>query len=152
MHISGERRLAAPPEKVWQAMHDVAVLRETVPGCQELEQTAPDTFTGSAVVGVAVIKGLYRGTVRLIEEREASFLRVTVAAQSGHAEIRGEGSLDFQANDEGTIVRYEGEAYISGPLAPVGQRLLPAASKLLTQQFFDNIDMKLRGPGEQKGR
>lgn len=144
MNISGERQLSAPVDKVWRGIHDVDVLRETVPGCKELTQTAPDTYTGAASVGIAVIKGLYHGTLRLLEERDESFLRVAVSAQSGHAEIQGEGSLELEAKDGSTLLRYSGQAHIKGPLAAVGQRLLPSATRSLTEQFFDNLEQKMR--------
>jgi carbon monoxide dehydrogenase subunit G len=143
MNISGERQLSAPPDKVWRGIHDVEVLRDAVPGCKELTQIAPDTYTGAASVGIAVIKGLYRGTLRLLEERDESFLRIAVSAQSGHAEIAGEGSLELEARDGATLLRYTGEAHIKGPLAVVGQRLLPSATRSLTEQFFDNLEQKM---------
>ena len=140
MQISGEIKLPAPPDTVWQALHDVDVLRATVPGCQELTQTGPDSFTGAATVGIAVIKGLYKGTLQLVEQREPEFAKIAVHAKSGHAEIRGEGELALEVSDGVTLLRYTGDARISGPLAVVGQRLLPSVSKSLTEQFFKNIE------------
>jgi hypothetical protein len=143
MNISGQRRLSVPVDQVWTAIHDVAVLRETIPGCRELRQTGPDTYEGEAAVGIAAIKGVYRGSMKLLEERASSYLRIGVAARSGHAEIKGEGSLELAADDGATLVQYAGDARISGPLALVGQRLLPSASKSLTEQFFDNLERRL---------
>ena len=140
MQISGEIKLPATVDTVWQALHDVDVLRATVPGCQELTQTSDETFTGAATVGISVIKGLYKGTLQLVEQREPEFARIAVHAKSGHAEIRGEGELALEASDGATLLRYTGDARISGPLAVVGQRLLPSASKSLTEQFFKNIE------------
>ena len=125
MLISGESRLPATVDTVWHALHDVEVLRATVPGCQELTQTSPETFIGAATVGIAVIKGLYKGTLSLVEEREPEFARVTVQAKSGHAEISGEGELSLEASDAGTLLRYKGEARISGPIAVVGSDCSP---------------------------
>jgi carbon monoxide dehydrogenase subunit G len=140
MQISGEVKLTAPVDTVWQALHDVNVLRATVPGCQELTQTTPESFSGAATVGISVIKGLYKGTLQLLEQREPDFARISVQAKSGHAEIRGEGDLSLEASDGATLLRYSGDARISGPLAAVGQRLLPSASKNLTEQFFRNVE------------
>ena len=144
MKISGELRLAVDRERLFRAIHEVAILRETVPGCEALEQTAPDTYTGTAKVGIAVIKGTYHGTVKLLEERGEEYIRVAVEAKSGHAEIRGEGGLTLTADGAITLLRYEGDAQVRGPLAAVGQRLLPSASKSLTEQFFHNIEKKLQ--------
>ncbi|TIM31767.1 MAG: carbon monoxide dehydrogenase, partial [Mesorhizobium sp.] len=32
--IEGEERIAAPLQKVWEALNDPDVLRQTIPGCQ----------------------------------------------------------------------------------------------------------------------
>lgn len=144
MQINGEVTLSASVEAVWQALHDVSVLRATVPGCKELKQTAPDNYDGTATVGIAAIKGTYKGTLKLVEQREPDFARISVQAKSGHAEIRGEGELALEPSGQETVLRYTGDARISGPLAAVGSRLLPSASKHLTEEFFRNIEEYLR--------
>ncbi len=144
MEIRGEHWLPAPPDRVWDYLHDVDVLKETVPGCRELEKTSASSFEGSASVGIGVIKGLYRGKLQLIDERPFDGARVKVEARSGHAEINGDGEVALEPRDDGTLLRYRGEARISGPIAAVGQRLLPSASKSLTEQFFRNLEAKLR--------
>ena len=149
MEIAGQHQLPAPPETVWRLLHDVDSLRNTVPGCKELEQTDTDAFAGSATVGIGVIKGLYKGTMRLVEQREPSFARVEVQARSGHAEIRGEGEVSLEPSDGGTLLRYKGDARISGPLAAVGQRLLPSAAKSQTEAFFKNVESALQSAGTQ---
>jgi uncharacterized protein len=143
MQISGEIKLPASVDTVWQALHDVDVLRATVPGCQELTQTTPETFNGAATVGIAVIKGTYKGTLKLVEQREPEFARIAVQAKSGHAEISGTGELSLEAAGAETLLRYSGDASIKGPIAVVGARLLPSASKNLTDQFFRNVEQYL---------
>ncbi|MFN3797037.1 MAG: SRPBCC domain-containing protein, partial [Sphingobium yanoikuyae] len=36
MRMTGEERIAAPRDAVWQALNDPAVLRQCIPGCQSL--------------------------------------------------------------------------------------------------------------------
>jgi carbon monoxide dehydrogenase subunit G len=144
MEITGEHWLPAPPEVVWEYLHDTDVLKETVPGCKELTQTSPSSFEGAASVGIGIIKGLYKGKLDLVEEHPVSGAKVAVQARSGHAEINGSGAVELEPQNDGTLLRYRGEARISGPIAAVGQRLLPSASKSLTEQFFKNLEAKLR--------
>jgi hypothetical protein len=148
MDITGEQWLPSTPDVVWRALHDVDVLRVCVPGCQELTQTGPESYAGAASVGIGVIKGLYKGTLRLQEEREPDFVRVQVDAKSGHAEISGDGSLFLEPQRDGTLLRYEANARMRGPIAVVGQRLLPAATKSLAAKFFENLEGKLSATGE----
>lgn len=144
MQISGERWLPAPPEVVWERLHNVGTLRATIPGCRELDQTAPNRFEGSASVGIGVIKGLYKGGLELVNEEPCCEAQVTVKARSGHAEINGTGEITLEPSGEGTLVKYTGEARISGPLSSVGSRLLPSATKSLTESFLKNVEGVLR--------
>ncbi len=143
MDIQGEHWLAAPPQVVWDSLHDEKTLRATIPGCHELTQTAPTVFTGTASVGVGLIKGLYRGSLELTEEEPYSGATIQIDARSGHAEIRGTGSVRLQPTDGGTLVTYEAEARINGMLAAVGQRLLPSVSKSLITAFLKNVEQEL---------
>ncbi len=38
MEMSGEQRIPAPRQKVWEALNDPEVLKSSIPGCQELEK------------------------------------------------------------------------------------------------------------------
>lgn len=151
MEISGQHWLSAPPEVVWNTLHDCDFLRASIPGCKELTQTAPNCFEGAASVGVGVIKGLYKGGLELTLEKPHSEACVNVTARSGHAEIRGTGEIFLEPAEGGTLVRYRGEARISGPLAAVGQRLLPSATKSLTTTFLRNVETNLQKQQESKG-
>jgi len=151
MDIKGERWLPAPPEVVWESLHDVDTLRATIPGCKELTQTGENCFEGSASVGVGVIKGLYKGGIELTLEEPYSQACLEINAKSGHAEIKGSGEIQLEPSEDGTLVRYQGEARISGPLAAVGQRLLPSATKSLTESFLKNVEAFLRERAESKG-
>jgi len=151
MNIQGEYLLPATPEVIWESLHDEDLLRETVPGCRELSRTGPNAFAGSASVGIGPIKGLYRGTLEIVEETPFTSARFRVQARSGHAEISGEGEVSLEASNGATLVRYRGDARISGPLAAVGQRLLPSASKSLTETFLRNVQDALQARAARGG-
>ena len=38
MDMTGERRIPAPRQIVWNALNDPEVLRVTIPGCESLEK------------------------------------------------------------------------------------------------------------------
>jgi carbon monoxide dehydrogenase subunit G len=143
MDIQGEHWLSAAPQVVWDSLHNEETLRATIPGCQELTQTAPNVFTGTATVGVGVIKGLYRGSLELTEEEPYRGATIEIDTRSGHAEIHGIGRVRLEPSEGGTMVIYEGEARINGILAAVGQRLLPSASKSLIAAFLRNVEEEL---------
>ena len=67
MKITGTSTLVAPPQQVWDAVHDPAVLARCLPGCERLTELAHDHYAMTVTAGVAAIKGTYDGEVALIE-------------------------------------------------------------------------------------
>src|SRR6185503_2890464 len=67
MKISGEAQLKAGVAEVYAALQDPAVLVRTLPGCEQLEQTGPDSYRATLTAGVASIKGRFNGEVRLAD-------------------------------------------------------------------------------------
>jgi uncharacterized protein len=45
MKMSGERVIPAPQARVWEALNDPEVLRQSVPGCQEMVKHSPTEFS-----------------------------------------------------------------------------------------------------------
>ena len=38
MDMTGEFRIAAPRQKVWEALNDPEILKQSIPGCEEIEK------------------------------------------------------------------------------------------------------------------
>ena len=52
MRLAGEQRVAAPRQKVWEALNDPQVLRQSIPGCQSLDKQAEDRL--AAIVEIRI--------------------------------------------------------------------------------------------------
>jgi len=116
---------------------DPAALQQCLPGCRAFEPVGPDEWEATMTIGLAAIKGTYSGRIRITDQQPETSYRLAVQGQGAGNRIRGEGQITLSdAADGGTLVRYEGDAQVQGPLAPVGQRLLPPAAKMLADQFF----------------
>ena len=63
--IEGEERIAAPLQKVWEALNDPEVLKATIPGCQSLDMTSPTEMTATVVLKIGPIKATFNGEVTL---------------------------------------------------------------------------------------
>src|SRR5690606_21362970 len=65
MKVTGEATLRAGHEEVYGALVDPAMLVRTIPGCQQLVQVGEDSYRATVLAGVASIKGVYDGQVRV---------------------------------------------------------------------------------------
>src|SRR6266704_3344793 len=67
MNMTGEQRIAAPRQRVWEALNDPEILRASIPGCQSLEKEAVDRFTATVQVKVGPIGARFKGEVSLAD-------------------------------------------------------------------------------------
>ena len=52
MDMTGERRIAAPRQAVWQALNDPEVLKASIPGCESLEKLSDTEMKATAGVRI----------------------------------------------------------------------------------------------------
>lgn len=146
MKVSGDATLHAPIEDVWRALNDPAVLVRTIPGCERLEATGPDSYTMVVTAGVASIKGTYAGEVALSDQRVPNSFLMTASGAGGPGTISTEVRVALaDAGDGSTRLTYDADAVIGGVVAGVGQRMLVGVAKKMAGEFFRSVDDVLTG-------
>ena len=143
MQITGERRLPYTRDAVWAALLDADVLQRATPGCERLVPAGPDVFDAEITIGVAAIKGRYKGTVRFSDLEPPHRYRMTVDGAGAPGRLHAEGALRLTTIDGGTALTYTGDARVAGRVAALGQRLQRAVARRLIDQFFDRFERKL---------
>jgi uncharacterized protein len=152
MEMMGKEEIAAPREKVWEALNDPDVLRQCIPGCQELEKISDNEMTATVKVKVGPVSASFKGHVTL--ENIVAPKSYTIVGE-GKGGIAGfaKGGADVKLEEEGdiTILNYEVTAQVGGKLAQMGSRLIDSTSKKLASQFFSNLNEAITGQkGEQE--
>jgi uncharacterized protein len=140
MDISGSYTLSAPREQVWNALLDPDMLKRTVPGCESLERTGDNLYAVRMSVGVAGIKGIYHGTLKLLDIQRPDSYRIVVDSTGTRGILHGDGALRLEAQDSGTtVVSYSGRAQLGGTIASIGMRVAGAAANMLIKQYFARL-------------
>ena len=141
MKIKADYTVSAHREKVWEHLTDADLLSQSIPGCEELKATGNDTYEATIKVGVAGIKGTYKGTVTLENMQPPFAYRLIVEGKSTIGFLKG--ACDFrleEVNSDETKVKLAGELTVGGKLARVGQRIIGSAAKMTIGQFFKQIN------------
>ena len=81
MEMTGEYKIPAPREKVWDALNDPEILAKCIPGCQELNKESETELSATVKSKVGPVSATFKGKVTLSE----------VDAPNGYR-IAGEGS------------------------------------------------------------
>jgi uncharacterized protein len=141
MKIEGSFRFDAGRQGVWKALNDPQTLAATLPGVKRLEVIGPDEYAVSADVGLGSVKGVYDGTFSLAEKKdfESCILRGSARGAPGSVQVEVNARL-ADHDGGGTLLTYDADATIAGPIAGVGQRMITAASRRMAEQFFSAID------------
>ena len=67
MDMTGERRIAATRQIVWEALNDPAILQASIPGCDKLEKLSDTEMQATAAVKVGPMSGRFSGKVHLAD-------------------------------------------------------------------------------------
>mgnify|MGYP002153137216 CR=1 FL=1 len=137
MEMSGEFRIPASREKVWEALNDPEVLKSVIPGCQELIKVSETELTAKVQTRVGPVSATFTGKVTLSDINPPSSYKISGEGQGGVAGFaNGEATVTLSDDGDGTLLRYESHAAVGGKLAQVGQRVIKGASDKLTGEFF----------------
>ncbi len=143
MRIEGRHSVAASRQRVWDALHDPAVLVAVLPGCEKLHQAAPDHFEVQLRVGVASVKATYRGTVELADVEAPAGYRMHATGSATAGQVQADVEVWLDEDGERTTVRYDADVVIAGALAGVGQRVIAAAATRTATAFFSAVEQQL---------
>lgn len=149
MKVSGSHQLGAPPQRVWAALIDPAILARTLPGALSLERVGDDEYRVTVEAGIASIKGVYSGTVTLADQRPPQAYTLRASGSGGPGTIDATAAVTLTAADgEATLVSYDADAVVGGTIAGVGQRVLAGVAKRTAAQFFSAVDAELTAPAQ----
>jgi carbon monoxide dehydrogenase subunit G len=143
MKVEGAYSFQGEPEKVWNLLLDPESLRACIPGCEALTETSPDHWDAVMKVGVAAIKGTYKGKVAIVDKQPPQQYTLEVEGSGGPGFVKGTAKISLAAEGGGTHVAVDGDGQVGGMLAGVGQRMLPGVAKMLMNQFFECLRARL---------
>ncbi len=138
MRLAGEQRVAAPRQKVWEALNDPEVLRQSIPGCQSLEKEADDRLAAVVEVKIGPIGARFKGVVTLSDLDPPNGYTITGQGNGGVAG-NAKGGARVSLSDDGvggTLVSYEVDAEVGGRMAQLGGPIIDATAKQLAGKFF----------------
>jgi carbon monoxide dehydrogenase subunit G len=137
MDISGEYRIAASREAVWHALNDPEILKQCIPGCEELDKISDTEFAGKITAKVGPVKAKFAGKVKLSDLDPPNGYKISGEGSGGAAGF-AKGGADVHLTDDGagTLLAYKVDAQIGGKLAQIGSRLIEGTVRKTADDFF----------------
>ena len=147
MQITGEHRIEAPREAVWAALNDPEVLKQAIPGCQEIEKVSDTEFTTTVKAKVGPVSATFNGAVTLSDLDPPRGYTISGQGKGGAAGFATGGAKVRLEEDGGsTVLHYDVDAQVGGKLAQIGSRLIDATAKKMANDFFTRFAETVAGP------
>lgn len=142
MELVGEHTFNAPRQQVWDFLLDPEVLRQCLPGCEQLDRLGEDEYSATMKIGIAMIKGTFAGRVKITDKSEPESYVMEIEGSGPQGQVSGTGRLVLVEDGGKTTVKYEGNANVRGTIARVGARMIQPAARTIVGQFFSCLEGK----------
>ncbi len=147
MQMSGEFRIEASRDAVWAALNDPEVLKQAIPGCQEIDMVSDTEFAATVKAKVGPVSAKFTGNVNLTDLDPPNGYTISGEGKGGPAGFaKGGAKVRLEADGAATILHYEVDAHVGGKLAQIGSRLIDATAKKMAGDFFAKFAEVVGGP------
>jgi carbon monoxide dehydrogenase subunit G len=140
MEMTGEFRIPAPRQRVWEGLNDPEVLKQCIPGCQTLEKVSDTELNGRVVASVGPVRATFSGKVTLSDLDPPQGYTISGEGSGGVAGFaRGGAKVNLTEDGAATVLTYAVQAQVGGKLAQVGSRLIDGVARKMAGDFFGSF-------------
>ncbi|MDP9142292.1 MAG: carbon monoxide dehydrogenase subunit G [Pseudomonadota bacterium] len=148
MQMTGQQRIPATRQQVWNALNDPDVLKRCIPGCQSLSKESDTRLVATVEIKIGPIGARFNGTVELSDIVAPDSYTMTIEGQGGTVgSVRSIAKVSLSDGEDGvTVLSYDVDALVSGRLAQLGGPIMDATAKQLAARFFGQFGNVIAGP------
>lgn len=144
MRIEGDYTFSASRELVWSLLHDPVVLKQSLPGCDEFDQTATSDYVAGLHIQRGPCKGQYRGQIKLVDYEFHGRCEFALEGEGPEGPITATGTLSLAEQEGITTAQYAGDVNFAGQTAVASPRMLRTTANALIRQFFEAFERQVR--------
>lgn len=146
MELQGRVTLPVSAQQVWQALNDPEILRQCIPGCEEIQQISPEEMHARVLLRMGPVRARFAGKVKMTDIRPMQGYTLNFEGSGGSAGFaKGSSVITLSPMGDATQLDYTAQATVAGKLGQIGGRLIDASSKQLADKFFANLKAALTG-------
>ena len=137
MEMTGEFRIPAPRQRVWEGLNDPEILKSSIPGCQTIEKLSDTEFTAKVLAQVGPVKANFAGKVTLADLNPPQSYTIAGEGTGGVAGFaKGSAKVNLDEDGGATVLHYAVQAHVGGKLAQIGSRLIDSVARRMAENFF----------------
>ena len=141
MELASQQALPVNQQQAWEALNDIDLLRQAIPGCESITATGENTYELLVAAAIGPVKAKFKGRLQLLDVVAPDSYTMRFDGQGGAAGF-GKGNARVRlepAGDGTTTLHYSVDAQVGGKIAQIGSRLVEMAAQKMAQDFFANF-------------
>ncbi len=151
MELTGESRIAAPRERVWDALNDPEILARCIEGVESLTRAADEAgrtrFDGKMIAKVGPVRATFAGAVTVTDPEPPRRYVLVGEGKGGVAGFaKGQAEVTLAEDGADTLLAYAVTSSVGGKLAQLGSRLIEGTAKGYAATFFERFKAEVEGP------
>ena len=152
MKLSGSYQINLDKEKVWDALNDPEILKQSIPGCDEFIKNSDTNFSAKATNKIGPFNASFSGDIELQNLKPPHSYKITGSGNSPVGFAQGEADVKLEDSEGGTKLIYSVDAQVGGKIAQVGSRLIDMTAKKMADIFFGKFSelISRETPGVEK--
>ena len=137
MEMTGEYTIPVARTAVWEALNDIEILRQAIPGCDTINRLSDTEIEATVTAKVGPVKASFKGMVTLSDLDPPNGYTIRGEGKGGVAGFaKGGAKVTLADVPEGTKLSYDVDATVGGKIAQIGARLIDSTAKKLADEFF----------------
>ena len=136
MKLNGSYQINLEKQKVWEALNNPEILRQSIPGCDEFKKNSDTEFTATATNKIGPFNASFTGDIELKDINAPNSYVIEGSGSSPVGFASGSAKVSLEDFEGGTKLNYEVEANVGGKIAQVGSRLIDMTAKKMADIFF----------------
>lgn len=142
MKLNGTHKFKANSTRVFNAILDPATLQKCIPGCDSVEQLDATSLQLNISTQLPGLKGPYAVVVNLVQHQSPNLIVLGVKRQGRGGSVDAVANINIADDAGGSLVSYDANADLSGPIAVAGTVGKPIVNNTLSS-VFDKLDQIL---------
>ncbi|HKD74434.1 MAG TPA: SRPBCC domain-containing protein [Ktedonobacterales bacterium] len=142
MDFSGAQQFHSAPQQVWNALHNPAILKESIPGARDV------TITGNQIaitlhISLPMIGGDVTLAPTIKQEQPPQHAVLAINYVSDVSTLKGDVTIDLATDGAGTRLTYAAQLHLTGRIGVADNIVGKTAAQTGLNHFFKNLEQKV---------
>lgn len=139
MNLTDSVMIPVQRRKVWEALNEIEVLRQCIPGCEEIRKNSDTEMEAKVTVKMGPVKATFTGKVMFSDLDPPNGYRISGDGKSMMGGARGGADVKLEEVAGGTRLTYNVDALVTGKIASLAQRFIEPTARQLSGEFFERF-------------